>query len=88
MMTRKCDPSKQNKEDTMIVNYKVSMQMIKGPQVFVSESGDEKKPPLARRLISFLMKSYNSSITRNFCLRKWSGSVTVSTYSSPTFSTL
>ena len=38
MMTRKCDPSKQNKEDTMIVNYKVSMQMIKGPQVFVSES--------------------------------------------------
>ncbi|GEM_PF-1862623 len=88
MMTRKRDPSKQNKEDTMIVNYIAPMQMIRGtPDLFIRKPG-MKKPPHARRPISFQMKYYNSSITRNFCLRKWSGSVTVSTYSSPTFSTL
>ena len=84
MMARKRDPSKQNEKDTIKVTYKAPMQMIK----MRLRKPETKKPPHARRPISFLMKFYNSSITKNFCLRKWSGSVTVSTYSSPSFSTL
>jgi hypothetical protein len=88
MMARKRDPSKQNEKDTMKVIYKAPMQMIKMRLAFCTRKPETKKPPHVRRPISFLMKFYNSSITKNFCLRKWSGSVTVSTYSSPSFSTL
>jgi len=70
MMARKRDPSKQNEKDTMKVIYKAPMQMIKMRLAFCTRKPETKKPPHARRPISFLMKSYNSSITKNFCLRK------------------